>query len=367
MGKDYIWLHKREKRWYARVPYFDEGKRKYKHKGADDKSHAKRLAIELLDEFAERGTQAVIYSPKTFDELCDYYRQRYLIAPVYVGGHKVAGLRSYRDGQRKLKILRSYFGARRLSSITHGDILEFRTARFLTPVNRGHTQRSAATVNRELELLRTMFAVAFRESFIRRNPFTAGEPIIKKSMEHRRERVLRRDEESRLLAACVDEREHLKAILICALDTGMRRGEIFSLTWQDVDLATCVISIQAFNTKTLRARAVTMTQRLRQALLEMSERAGRIFGIENTVKRSFATAKRMAGIEDLRFHDLRHTAGTRLAEGGLHVTEIARVLGHTNVQTAYRYINTTENTTQRAAMILDEWQAKGSVESEAVN
>jgi integrase len=125
-----------------------------------------------------------------------------------------------------LNVLRDYFGPPRLRSITHGDVRQFRAAKFAQET-RTKTQRTIASINRELSMLRRMlnakvgfFAVRFR----------AGDSLISLAHENRRERILTREEKVKLLAACeTPQRAHLNAILICALDTGMRQGEIFSL------------------------------------------------------------------------------------------------------------------------------------------
>jgi integrase len=76
-------------------------------------------------------------------------------------------------------------------------------------------------------------------------------------------RILTREEEVKLLAACeTPQRSHLRAILLCALDTGMRQGEIFSLRWRDVDLENGLLNIQAFHTKTMKERQIAITTRL---------------------------------------------------------------------------------------------------------
>src|SRR4030095_14502100 len=87
--------------------------------------------------------------------------------------------------------------------------------------------------------------------------------------ERRRERTLSRMEESRLFALCVGRRAHFRVILVCALDTGMRRGEMFSLRWGSVDFSGRAIHIEALNTKTLRSRTVPMTERLHAELLAL--------------------------------------------------------------------------------------------------
>jgi integrase len=148
-----------------------------------------------------------------------------------------------------LNVLRDYFGSCRLRSITHGDVRQFRAVR-LAKVTRTKPQRTIASVNRELSMLRRMLNVAQREGWILRNPFTAGDSLISLADENKRERILTREEEIKLLGACeTPQRLHLKPILICALDTGMRQGEIFFLRWREVDLENRLVTIQAFHTK----------------------------------------------------------------------------------------------------------------------
>src|SRR5262249_27081703 len=105
--------------------------------------------------------------------------------------------------------------------------------------------------------LRRMMNVAQRKGWIFRSPFAAGDSFISLADENKRERILTREEELKLLAACeTGQRTHLRAILICALDTGMRQGEIFALRWRDVDFENGLLTIQAFHTKTMKERQV---------------------------------------------------------------------------------------------------------------
>lgn len=218
------------------------------------------------------------------------------------------------------------------------------------------TERSLANVHRTLALLRHLFNIAVREGWIMRNPFAAGNPLINMADETKRERVLSAAEEVRLLAACVGPRAHLKPIVICALDTGMRQGEIFKLKWADVDLVTRRLTVQAMNSKILRARQIALTERLLRALetlhaLAPPDPEALVFGIETNVTKSFMAVRKEINLTDVRFHDLRHTAATRLAQRGLALTEIARIRGHANITTTFRYTNNDDTTLDRAAAL----------------
>jgi integrase len=76
------------------------------------------------------------------------------------------------------------------------------------------------------------------------------------------------------------------------------------------------------------------------------------------VKRSFDTVRRAVGLEDVRFHDLRHTAATRLVGANIPLSEVGRVLGHTQANTTYRYVNANLETAKRAAAALDAFNAE---------
>jgi integrase len=351
---------------FARITYNDEtGRRRDIKRKAISRTHARQIIKDMLREIEERGEQSLDSSRVTFAQLAKHYKDRYVKPARYVENRKVSGLRSHGEVARIVTILEDHFDVKRLRSITHGDILNFKAERIDTPVAPRATkqgkkkpkprQRSIATVNRELTVLKRMFSIAQREGWILRHPFAGSDTIISSSDETKRTRVLSREEEELLLDACDENRSRLKPIIVMALDTGMRRGEIFSLRWRDVDLSNRRINIQAMNTKTLRSRSVPISSRLLvelDALPRRSESA-RVFGITDTIKRSWGTAKRVAGIQDLRFHDLRHTCATRLVQGGLPIAEVSRILGHTSIVTTFRYANVDDSTLDRAVAILE--------------
>lgn len=343
---------------FARITYTNElGKRKDVKRKALSRTHARQLIKELLREIEERGEGALDTSRLTFAQLAKHYTDNYATPARYLESRKIAGLRSHAEVNRIVEILENHFGSKRLRSITHGDILQFKSQRLDTIVKFKKApprQRSIATVNRELTVLKRMLSIAFREGWILRHPFSGSDVLISASDETKRTRILTKEEESLLLDACDERREKLRAIIICALETGMRRGEILSLRWSDVDLDNRRINIQALNTKTLKSRALPITPRLLAELEALPRRseAARVFGITDTIKRSWATAKRIAGITDLKFHDLRHTFATRLVQAGIPIAEVSRILGHSNVATTFRYANIDNTTFERVVAAL---------------
>jgi integrase len=352
-------IHRRDGRLYARVSYVDaSGKQRFIERRADNKIHARELIRKLLNDLANGGSEIFEGERLLFREAAERYSKWKLVPAQYVDDRKVAGIRSLPSAQRFLRVITDYFGNRRIRSITHADLDQFKRNRLNTPTIQGR-QRSIASVNRELEMLRAVFHFAHREGWIITNPFHRGKSLISKADERKRQRILTAEEEARLLAACTGRRAHLRPILITALDTAMRCGELLRLEWADVDFARRVINVRATTTKTLEPRIIGMTSRVIAGLQELWESSpkdaqDRVFGIESNVRRSFTGACQEAGISGFRFHDLRHTAITRWIESGTPEKLAMKGSGHTQPTTFSRYVNVDMQIAQQIAARLDQ-------------
>jgi len=167
----------------------------------------------------------------------------------------------------------------------------------------------AATVNRELEVLRHLFYLAARwKKFFGTNPVSEAGLIPVHSF---KERILTSEEERALLASSAP---HLKPVIVTALNTGMRKGEILSLRWEDVDLQSNVITVRQENSKSKKTRKVPINSTLRRVLLHQRLETGwseyvflnpqgKPYVRHESLKRSFEGACRRAGIKVLRFYD----------------------------------------------------------------
>jgi integrase len=360
-------------KFYGRVRYTaEDGKRKDLWLPAKNKSHAQEIVQEKIQELKEHGEKSVDASRMIFAELADYFESNFLVAAEYVDGRKVLGRRSIRGLKAQVEAIRDFFGRKTLRSITYGDLLRFRLQRLKTPCVRTKKQRTLTTVNREMALLRRMLNIAVREQWIPRNPFSLGESLISAADEKKRERILTREEELKLLNACEHpKRKHLRAIIICALDTGMRQGEILKLKWSDIDSDSGLITVCAFNTKTMKERTVSITSRLKYELEHLWEASNKdlenlVFGVTDNVKRSFTTVRRETGLNDLRFHDLRHSHATRLDDLGFSLSKIANQLGHTQLQTTLRYVNRDKTAIKQVANALNLFNASENKSTEAL-
>ena len=196
---------------------------------------------------------------------------------------------------------------------------------------------SGSTVNRELALLSHLFTVAMREWGIalHTNPIT----LVRKPANNKaRDRILTDAQRMALIAACGQCRNPwVKAVVIFALETATRRGEILSLTWNNVSLETCTALVSG---KT-GARKVPLSPACIEALRGLPRSLdGRVFPVTiETLKQAYARAVARAGIDDFTFHDLRHDALTRLAGMGFNILELRSISGHTTANMLQRYVS----------------------------
>jgi integrase len=269
------------------------------------------------------------------------------------------------------------FGAWRLTDIVTDTIERYREVR------RGQGT-GVVGVNRHLGSLRSVFNWAVRVGYVEQSPFTRGtEPVIKLSKEHGRSRRLSGDERTKLLAACAP---HLRAVVEAALETGMRRGEILSLQWSQVEgmkverskvtwASKAEIVLPWGKTKTRRDRRIPISSRLKIVLdMRRIDPAGQphaldtyVFGTEIgsrilSVGRAWHTAvlkshgsapaytetanltpesRAALNAIDLHFHDLRREAGSQWLEGGVPLHKVRDWLGHTNIAQTGTYLAST--------------------------
>jgi integrase len=165
-----------------------------------------------------------------------------------------------------------------------------------------------------------------------------------------RTRYLTQDEITRLLQACSQSKnKHLQAIVILAINTGMRKGEIMQLEWERVELDKDLgfnASIRLYHTKNGKPRGIHLNKQALAALVSVepdpARRVGLVFKRSNgehwgAIRTAFDAALRRAAIPNFRFHDLRHTAASWLVMRGRPLAEIKEVLGHASITMTLRY------------------------------
>jgi integrase len=139
--------------------------------------------------------------------------------------------------------------------------------------------------------------------------------------------------------------DHLEPLVLLAMNTGMRKGELFSLRWENVDLINNVVTIKAENAKSGKARHVALNNEAKQTLAgwqKDTKEQGYVFEGEankpiTDVKKSWANLLAEAKISEFNFHDLRHHFASKLVMAGADLNTVRELLGHANLDMTIRY------------------------------
>lgn len=257
-----------------------------------------------------------------------------------------------RETKRHLLWWKEQLGKYSVNLITPDLIAKYRQELAAGTTNKG-TKRSPGTVNRYIASLSSVMTYGVREcGWIQDNPCLR---VTKFKESKGRDRIASREEVQRILAACEQSRnEYLKVIVLIAITTGMRQGEITGLTWNCVDLERGVISLK--DTKNGKPRTISLVgeplQLLKAHFLKQPSHTQYLFPAKKrfgkiSIRKAWDEALKRAGIEDLRFHDLRHTFATYAAEAGASNLELATAMGHQTLQMLQRYTHMNATITHR--------------------
>jgi integrase len=247
-----VYKSKERKGWIARLRYTDsDGVKREKKRVCLTHSIAQAKIRQL-----RREIEADNADRKTFRQLDEFFRNKYVHEARFVGGKKISGFRQKLVAvEHYMDAARDYFGDRYIDSITYSDLQLYKDKIVNQRTIHGR-ERSVSDTNLFLKRLRRLFNIAIEQGWLTVNPFARGESLIKESFEVERTRILSGDEELRLLNACTGKRAHLRPLLIFAIETACRKNEILSLRWSSVDLNRRCIRIESQNTKTLKSRLV---------------------------------------------------------------------------------------------------------------
>jgi integrase len=184
-----------------------------------------------------------------------------------------------------------------------------------------------------------MFNLAKDWGYVKENPVEKIKFFSEK--DNQKERILTNEEERKLLGCCSPT---LGPIVLTALHTGMRKGEILALRYDQIDFVNSTVRVG--QTKSGKPRVIPANDTLMAVLLGLKSRKGAspfVFANPQTgrpfhdLKRQFSRAIQHAGITGLRFHDLRHTFASRLVALGVDLITVKELLGHHSVRMTERY------------------------------
>lgn len=265
------------------------------------------------------------------------------------------------DNQRRhLKWWNDKLGAYTLADISTALIVEQRSKLMQEADRRAGKKISNSTANRYATSLSHVFSVAMNEwEWIESNPVSR----LKKLKEPRgRVRFLSDEEREALLESCkASDNNQLYTVVVLALSTGARKMELLGLRWKDVDFKRQVITLH--DTKNGERRVLPLQGRALSLMAAHSKvrslRSEFVFASEKKnqpidIRTAWENALARAGIEDFRFHDLRHSAASYLAMNGASLAEIAEVLGHKTLQMVKRYAHLSEAHTSKVVASMNE-------------
>jgi integrase len=279
---------------------------------------AKRWA-STTEADMERNLHVVIPDNTTVGELLDRYEKE--ISPL----HKSHQVEKYR-----LQTLRTHLGDKRVSALLPSVVCKYRDTRLKTV--------SPASLKRELTILSSVLNIAIKEwgIGIQQNPVSM---VSLPKIGNGRDRRLESGEEQKLLSSTGE----LKRLIILALETGMRRGEILNIKKSHIDFTRQTLLIPL--TKTDTPRTIPLSSRAIAVLREQLRGSEKVIPIEETALFSY-TARGLSGaflrlsrrhkLDNLHFHDLRHEATSRFFEKGLNPVEVATITGHKDTRMLMR-------------------------------
>ncbi len=319
-------MFKRSGVWWTCIRH--NGRKIQKSLETTDRKLARSIEAKVRTEIVEgKYYEKLIGKNKTFKDMMDKFMK--IHAPT-VSKNTQNAYKYY------LKNLSSFFGNPGLMSITPRLIAPYK-------VHRRDNGARPSTINRELYMLSKAFNLAVIEwEWLNENPVSK---VSKEKENNEVDRWLTEDEERRLLEASP---QWLRDIIIFALNTGLRQDELLSLEWSRVNLFRRTILIQI--TKNGKPKTLPLNRIALDILKKKAEEkvlsfkndlvfvsnAGTKINKRNLI-RAFILALKRAMVKDFTFHCLRHTFATRLAQNGVDIYKIAKLLGHKDLKMTQRY------------------------------
>lgn len=285
----HLWKHTSTGYWYVK---FLDGKR------VSLKTKDKQLALSRLEDQRKGPLGPFISSA------IDHYLSEKATKP------------SYPQMKIAWKHLQPWFGHLRHDQVTRRICREYASSRSAAGVKPG-------TIGRELSVVKAAVLYANPHSPAQWEIPSPGQP---------RDRRLTKDEYRQLIDTC--DVYHVRLFAVMALNTGARSSAILQLTWDRVDFDRRLINLRVGSTPGKGRAIVPMTEMAYEALIEARNLAQSNHVIEyagqpiQTIKRGFKRAVKLAGLDKVTPHVLRHTAATWMAEASVPMGEIAAYLGH---------------------------------------
>jgi integrase len=318
-------FNKTEKRDIYWIDYYDEnGTRKRESTGSSLHSFAKEYLNNKLDAVAHRKKLPDRYVPHV--KLSDFVDNDYL--PIYA-----KGLKSYLTIKGKSEKLKRVLGDKFLHEIT---------ARVVHGLKQQLIERGAAdnTINNDLNALSGIFTQAIEWGKALINPVHK----VKRFRIKERKRTLEKWEQDALINACGQEKKapYLQAMVILDLNTGLRKGELLTLKWSDIDYENNLLHVRAEIAKYNKDRYIDLGTHALTVLRSIPKRGEYVFCDRQgnpfkNFRRSYQSAIVRAGLKDVVIHDLRHTFGANCVMAYVSLPTVQKWMGHASIETTIRH------------------------------
>jgi len=329
--------YKKNNRWYIDY-YLPDGKRKREVvtvEGVDPERINRQDALNALSiRKAERAQGKFDISKTNKPVLFDKFVKRYL--EDYSKPNKKSWTRDITSTNALLK----FFSGKNLSQITSWQVEKYKADR-QREISRFGREISKSSINRELACLKTIFNKAIDWDLVSVNPVTKVKLFPEKP---NKLRVVSDQEFQNVYNNASD---FLKPILVTGINTGMRRGEIFNLKWEDVNMKEGYILVR--ESKNNDSRIIPINKVLMETLNSVTNNgSGEYIFSHNsgndpvkTFKTAFNSAIRRSGAKKFRFHDLRHTFASKLVMAGVDIVTVQELMGHKSINMTKRYSHPT--------------------------
>lgn len=328
-------------RWYYEFMMF--GIRKHGAcRGCKERSDALEFEAEIKEELSlihrgKKTTESLITVKEMFELFLEYSKANNKEKTISIN-------------ESRIEFFKEYFGEKtKITEITPAKIEELKI--YLTNKN----NKSNSTFNRYYASLSKAFNLIITEKKLNmQNPCK----LVKKLKEdNTKDRYLTPEEEKKLMK---ELSPHLKPIVICALTTGLRLSNILNLKWESIDLEQNYIEILKQENKGHKKIKLPIAPKFKEELEKIGiKKEGYVFVNPDTgkpyttIKTGFNRALDRAGIKNFRFHDLRHTVGTRLVANGADLITVKEFLAHSQITTTQRYMHSTPENMLNAIDILN--------------
>ncbi|HNP36483.1 MAG TPA: site-specific integrase [Woeseiaceae bacterium] len=285
------------------------------------------------------------------------------------GDFKTWCIAERKDGDATIKRLTHQFARHKIGRTKLKDVTTH-----MVDLYKGEAMKkyAPATVKRHMGDLSRVFSKAVEWEMLKKNPVSA---VSRPRIDKKKTRLYLTEEELKSLSDALNSWEsmalfgtteqkrthptYLPYIVRVAVNTGMRRGEIMSLRWSDLDEKERIITVRGTNSKSATTRRIPISEKLADQLVTWNTVSGRehqsgkdyVFPVRS-FKRSWESFRKLAGLKHVVFHQLRHNFASQLVLRGTAISVVSELMGHTDIKTTAIYLSVREDEKFKAVELL---------------